>query len=140
MVCSCACLHYLLGYLMKQVGSWSPITVYGNTAATKQCFKFHKIWLFLKKKKQTGRGSWCCQYRTYRSIKWIASGIYMSPIKQNFIGWNKKNSCRTVRSSLKCIKKITHMWRSWGTPQNFFSAFIDELEKQIIKKSVEVAQ
>ena len=27
------------------------------------------------------------------------------------------------------------MWRRWGTPQNFFLAFIDELEKQIcIKK------
>ena len=37
-------------------------------------------------------------------------------------------------------KKITHMWRRWGTPQNFFLAFIDDLEKQIIiKKTVEVA-
>ena len=37
--------------------------------------------------------------------------------------------------------KITHMWRKWGTPQNFFLAFIDELEKQtIIKKTVEVDQ
>ena len=33
------------------------------------------------------------------------------------------------------------MWRRWGTPQNFFMAFIDELEKQvIIKKTVEVGQ
>ena len=32
------------------------------------------------------------------------------------------------------------MWRRWGTPQNFFLAFIDELEKQIIKKTVEVGQ
>ena len=32
--------------------------------------------------------------------------------------------------------KITHMWRRWGTPQNFFLAFIDELEKQLfIKKN-----
>ena len=39
------------------------------------------------------------------------------------------------------IEKITHMWGRWGTPQNFFSAFIDELEKQIIiKKTVEVGQ
>ena len=38
-------------------------------------------------------------------------------------------------------KKFTHMWRKWGTPQNFFFAFIDELEKQIIiKKTVEVGQ
>ena len=38
-------------------------------------------------------------------------------------------------------KKITHMSRRWGTPQNFFLAFIDELEKQIIiKKTVEVGQ
>ena len=29
------------------------------------------------------------------------------------------------------------MWRRWGTPQNFFLAFTDELEKQtIIKKTV----
>ena len=31
-------------------------------------------------------------------------------------------------------EKITHMWRRWGTPQNFFLAFIGELEKQIIIK------
>ena len=38
-------------------------------------------------------------------------------------------------------KKITHIWRRWGTPQNFFLGFIDELEKQIIiKKTVEVGQ
>ena len=37
--------------------------------------------------------------------------------------------------------KITHMWRKWGTPQNFCLAFIDELEKQLfIKKNVEVSQ
>ena len=39
------------------------------------------------------------------------------------------------------VKKITHMWRRWGTLQNFFFAFIDELEKQIIiTKTVEVGQ
>ena len=31
------------------------------------------------------------------------------------------------------IKKITHMWRRCGTPQNFSLAFIDELEKQLLK-------
>ena len=39
------------------------------------------------------------------------------------------------------FKKITHMRRTWGTPLNFFLAFIDELEKQIIiKKTVDVGQ
>ena len=39
------------------------------------------------------------------------------------------------------MTKITHMWRRCGTPQNFFLAFIDELDKQIIiKKTVEVGQ
>ena len=33
------------------------------------------------------------------------------------------------------------MLKSWGTPQNFFLAFIDKLEKQtIIKKIAEVDQ
>ena len=36
-------------------------------------------------------------------------------------------------------QNITHMWR-WGTPQNFFLAFTDELKKQIIIKTVEVGQ
>ena len=40
--------------------------------------------------------------------------------------------------------KKWHTWKGWGTPQNFFLAFIefiDELEKQIlIKKTVEVGQ
>ena len=32
------------------------------------------------------------------------------------------------------------MWR-WGTPENLFLAFIDELEKQInIKKAVEMGE
>ena len=30
----------------------------------------------------------------------------------------------------KKIKKIMHMWRRWGTTQNFCLAFTDELEKQ----------
>ena len=34
------------------------------------------------------------------------------------------------------LLKITYMWRRWGTPQNFCSVFIDELEKQLfIKKN-----
>ena len=37
------------------------------------------------------------------------------------------------------LKNHTHV-KKVGTPQNFFSAFIDELEKQIIKKTVEVGQ
>ena len=32
------------------------------------------------------------------------------------------------------FKKITHIRRMWGTPQNFFLTFIDKLEKQIIIK------
>ena len=30
--------------------------------------------------------------------------------------------------------KIKHMGRGWGTPQNFFLAFTDELEKQLFIK------
>ena len=37
------------------------------------------------------------------------------------------------------IKNHTPVKR-WGTPQNFILALIDELEKQIIKKTVEVGQ
>ena len=29
--------------------------------------------------------------------------------------------------------KITHMWRRWGTSQNLFMAFTDELEKKYLK-------
>ena len=29
--------------------------------------------------------------------------------------------------------KVKNMWRRWGTSQNFFIAFTDELEKQIFK-------
>ena len=33
------------------------------------------------------------------------------------------------------------MWRKWGTTQNFYLTFIDELEKQLfIKKIVAVSQ
>ena len=45
--------------------------------------------------------------------------------------WN--NLLEEVPSkTIRVKKKITHMWRRWGTPQNLFLAFIDELEKQII--------
>ena len=46
--------------------------------------------------------------------------------------WKEGNS----GDELKKIReeKITHMWRRWGTPQNLFLAFIDELEKEIIIK------
>ena len=46
-----------------------------------------------------------------------------------------------LNRQLQLIIKITHMWRRCDTPQNFFLAFIDEFEKQvIIKKTVEVGQ
>ena len=47
--------------------------------------------------------------------------------------WIKHSlSCSTVTH--KGNLKITYMWRRWGTPQNLFLAFIDELEKQVIIK------
>ena len=56
-------------------------------------------------------------------------------------GKNYKNlNVSRINSFLDKIK-IKHMWRMWGTPHNFFLAFIDELEKQIIiTKTVEVGQ
>ena len=33
-----------------------------------------------------------------------------------------------------CFSKIKHMWKRRGTPSNFCLAFIDELEKQVLKK------
>ena len=51
-----------------------------------------------------------------------------------------KGDLYTVPMTVPC-QKITHMWKRWGTPQNLFLAFTDELEKQIIiKKTVEVGQ
>ena len=32
------------------------------------------------------------------------------------------------------------MLKRWGTPQNFFLEFIDELEKQLLKKNIEMGQ
>ena len=34
------------------------------------------------------------------------------------------------------FEKITHMRGRWSTPQNFFLAFIDEFEKQLIIKKL----
>ena len=34
------------------------------------------------------------------------------------------------------FEKITHIRRRWSTPQNFFLAIIDELEKQLIIKKL----
>ena len=34
------------------------------------------------------------------------------------------------------INKITHMRRRWGTPQNFYLAVIDELEKELFIKKL----
>ena len=46
---------------------------------------------------------------------------------------NIKNTNNTFSIEM-IVKKITHMLKRWGTPQNFFLPFIDELEKQIIIK------
>ena len=37
-------------------------------------------------------------------------------------------------------KEITHMWRKWGTPQNFCLAFMNLKNNLFIKKTVEVGQ
>ena len=51
------------------------------------------------------------------------------------------NFSKPVIKNTNLEQKITHMWRMWHTPQNFFLAFIDELGKQIIiTKTVEVSQ
>ena len=34
-----------------------------------------------------------------------------------------------IEKGLSFTRKNTHMWRKWGTPQNFFLAFTDELWK-----------
>ena len=44
------------------------------------------------------------------------------------------------KSTKQKEKKPTHIWRRWGTPQNFFLTVIDELEKQLfIKKLLKLA-
>ena len=51
--------------------------------------------------------------------------------------WTIKNQWK----NWKINTKITYMWRRCDTPQNYFLAFIDKLEKQIIiKKTAEVGQ
>ena len=44
---------------------------------------------------------------------------------------------------IKIQKKTTHMWRRWGTPQNFLLAFTDEVWKnrkiRILKKRKKIA-
>ena len=66
----------------------------------------------------------------------IFSIIIAIKLKLNFSSYTAEKLVTMV-----IYKKKLHMWRRWGTPQNFFWAFIDELEKQIInKKTVEVDQ
>ena len=47
--------------------------------------------------------------------------------------WQKEVPKFQLNKNRKVTKnwKTTHMWRRWCTPQNFFFAFIDQLEKQI---------
>ena len=44
----------------------------------------------------------------------------------------KKLSISQWQAVIKLIDKITHMWRRWGTPQNFFWIFIEK--QPFIKK------
>ena len=60
----------------------------------------------------------------------------------NKMKWNKiysflgnYNINLIIQNFKKYILKITNIWRRWGTPQNFFLAFTDELEKQLIIKN-----
>ena len=69
------------------------------------------------------------QKEDFLSIVWLSM---MSGQGANPIFFNKKYMPLGI---------FTHMGRRWGTPQNFFLAFTDELEKQtIIYKTVEVGQ
>ena len=57
----------------------------------------------------------------------------------NEIAWLIRAYFRPILRST--IERRPLLQKLWGTPQNFFLAFIDELEKQIIiKKTVEVGQ
>ena len=40
-----------------------------------------------------------------------------------------QNILENAKNKNNILWKIRHMWRRWGTLQNFFLAFIDELEK-----------
>ena len=71
--------------------------------------------------------------KVLKSIKGIMSVPFCDLINKSFTSGVFPSMCK--------IAKIIHMWRSWGTPQNFFVVFIGELEKQIIlKKPVKVGQ
>ena len=71
--------------------------------------------------------------KVLKSIKGTMSVPFFDLINKSFTSGVFPSMCK--------IAKITHIWRSWGTPQNFFLAFIDGLEKQIIiKKTVKVGQ
>ena len=60
-------MHFVCAYsvIWKQAGH--QFTVYMETVLQQQGFKFHTkmAWTIPEKK----RGWWCCQCRTYRSIK-----------------------------------------------------------------------
>ena len=70
----------------------------------------------------------------------------MSIVKLFVIFKEKSNTCKEGGPQLRIsfwyllmnlknkqlLKKITQMRKRWGTPQNFFLTFIEELEKQII--------
>ena len=60
----------------------------------------------------------------------------------NIMEFEKKLAISSKRNLIVDLYiKITHMWRRWGTTQNFFLAFTDELEKQIFtKETLEVGQ
>ena len=59
--------------------------------------------------------------------------LYMTSLEQLMLKWRIPSGLWNT--------KITHMWRRWGTPQNFVLTFLDELEKQLfIKRTVEVGQ
>ena len=62
--------------------------------------------------------------------KFISSFQFYLAIQAEILQKKCNNKARATLN-----KKTTHMWRRWGASQNFFFVFIDELEKQIIKKN-----
>ena len=66
------------------------------------------------------------QYSIPFSPQELCLGVYFSVNQGNLL---------SIRRWV-AILKIKHMWRRWDTPQNFFFAFIDGLEKQIIIKKL----
>ena len=73
---------------------------------------------------------------------WKTLGLMLSKsdfISSSLISFPERGEYEFVFEFVNLLWQITHMWRC-GTPQNFFLAFIDEFEKQIIiKKTVEMA-